>query len=161
MRSSRSKRTDLHVLADVDQSPPHTSESVKSHVGGFSSFFGRSKNMKSASPITTPECDTADAGGTPKNSRRNSLASKHYRAMSRSMNDLGGLVSRAETPELSLTRTNLSSTKVSPAASPSKKSSAVLTESLPFPADTISKQGWLNKRGSKKEASMKLHRVFV
>lgn len=176
MRSSRNKGTNLDTLAECEQSPPRNRDSIsaKASQSGFSSFFGRAKNNKSSTPllkIANTELNTTEVDIEPhKSPRRNSLASKHYTAMSRSMNDLGGLfignqsgtASTMNALNLSSSVSLLTSTATSsPGRSPSKKPPTSVNEAHPFPPETIRKQGWLNKRGSKKEASMKLHRVFV
>lgn len=177
MRSSRSKRTELNVLADSNQSPPRTADAtqLKAHGSGFSSFFSRSKANKAQTPLLkngSPETPGIDVDlMSQKATRRNSLATRHYRAMSRSMNDLGGLISRTDVgvtgvanamiARVSETSASRIPVVASSGRSPIKGQSALGAEPLPFPINTITKQGWLNKRGSKKEASLKLHRVFV
>lgn len=175
MKSSRSKRSDLNSFSEDDPSVPPSLEPTPKGYSGFSAFFGRNKRSKS--PVSIPNISAPvvdserNAAVFERKSRRISLTSNHYKSMSRSMNDLGAMLTRHDSTEFAYSNLQTSQlpitsgvvpTSMSPQVfSPSQQSLTKRDEILPFPADNIIRQGWLNKRGSKKEPSMKLYRVYV
>lgn len=176
MRSSWSRKSELNVLAG-DGKPTGPKEqpgnsSTKTY-SSFSSFFSRSKKPKT--PVETVSIIEENSSGSSSASRpvsRLSLAGRHYRTMSRSMNDLSALISRedfadnrsimSKSPETSFSRPESVLISKSSSTSPSKKSKTSNKQDLePFPSSSISKRGWLNKRASRKDNSLKLQRVYV
>lgn len=173
MRSSRSKKKDLSNPDAQDVSDRRIGDAgpIKNN-NSFSSFFTRAKRINTALATMESVPSIENGGGSPQSSnRRSSLGSIRYKMMSRSMNDLGSMLSRSDTMESSQRSVTglqlLESTEPSPepsvvqGQSPKKKSPAKKQPVLPFPEEVVIKQGWLNKKVNKKEQIMKLYRVYV
>lgn len=170
MRSSRSKRLGLNLVADDDPRYSRSPEnSLPKSYGGFSSFFGRSKRGKSpvqSIRIGSPDPTVDDHTVTLPDPQvvRTSLTLDRYRTMSHSMSDLSAVISRTDpaiaqfsvTAPLETLRSDLATD-----LSPTKRSSTKDNENLDFSDSSIAKHGWLNKKVTKKETNMKLHKVFV
>lgn len=175
MKSSRSRRTDLNALSKEES---RTTQSTQQPSKGYGfSLFGRTKPSKLSrasteendNKVATTGTDTHEEGPT-----RLSLASRHYRTMSRSMNDLGAMTSRADLSDP--LQFNQKQYKVPGQIHPNSLTSgtsetldnvaepeeiALEPELAPFPLSSIALYGWLNKRSARKESSWKLHQVYV
>ncbi|ORY84764.1 hypothetical protein BCR37DRAFT_412452 [Protomyces lactucae-debilis] len=123
-------------------------EKAASGSGGFTSFFGRKRRVATGSPEPSSSSGSVrDSLAVPGASLsisssplRTSLASRQYKALSRSMNDLTQLVSRDDVLEDKTLRP---------------------VEETPFAGHTITKSGWVNRKSSKKEAQWKLSRIYL
>lgn len=174
MKSSRSKKTGLSTLTEDGSTDMQATDTSSKSSGGFTSFFGRSKRSKSPTPNMLPNATDMKeslAAEDKTETHRISMNSRHYKTLSRSMNDLGTLINGSETREPIQTRLNtggqfsprksLDAQMISPQMSPTKRKTNRRETSTPFPPASITTHGWLSKRGSKKEYNMKLYYVYV
>ena len=176
MRTSRSKKSDLNALAIPDEDQQGIEGSVRTY-GGFGSLFSRARKSKAVEPVNIPSHSEVDDVFTekldlPKKAPR-SLDRAHHRLFSRSMSDLSALIKKDDFAKSQHATTSPESNRTTSAESlgpyrqqesPSRRlkgSSRKSDEQMPFPAASISKHGWLNRRTSRRETNLQIQRVYV
>lgn len=188
MRSSRSKASGLSLIVNGGEEAPDRQQQHQSSPKAFSSFFGRSRQRSRQDPSPSPspaataqshpgvsvaETKEEDASSMHSKRSRKGLSSRHYRSLSRSLNDIASFVSREDygmyaqdkveeevTPSAPVPALSIAPTSVPTKTIPRVTSRMSLASTSPH-TDHISFLGWVNKRVPRKDAGWRLHRAVV
>lgn len=177
MKSSRSRRSELNALTDAEEQLNYQ-EIPKNH--GFAGFFGRSKHSRGKMPapllvsqplptidnslLEPPTPDAVENTSFLNGERSSALHVGHYRTLSRSMNDIGSVALRGDFFEArygSATENLRSASDLKYSSSNTSLNSGLERHISPFPSESITKQGWVNRKGSKHSSNWKLHSIYV